>query len=361
MDLYVKIQDGLFVNPVTGEIATQARKSIPLIAPISVRKMKPSLKYAKKVGDVWIGSNKLSFALLLGYVQLKQEKNRVIGLYKEGDHYLFIEGSVDMHRQPTIATGFTAPNETPDVFMSVRGKGYDCIFGAVDIKNTDFDFLKAYRELSSQIKPLHIAAILLCLAVSGYLVTIVFEKPPKLEVPKLSKQPPPPPPPLTPAEAGRLLVMLKEKFIQRYSDVQKEISRSGGEKWLKNVALTSAPTPDRQSISVNFTYASFYPFEGAKKEGNIYTWTRPYGESLSRDNLKSFVSSPAGSHVCLKYFINYPITERGAGNRWTVSLKETQYPKIVFLMNLIYDCPCAVKDMTIDEKGLSGTVIIDAS
>ena len=360
MDLYIKIDEGFYLNPGNGEVKTQARKSIPLTAPISVRKMKPSLKYARKIGDVWLGSNKMSFALLLAYVQLKQQKNTVIGLYRNGKQYFYIEGSVDIYKQSTLATGFTEPDETPDVFMSVRGKVYDCIFGSVDIRNTEFDFVKAYRDFSQKVTPLHVVAIFLCLGVAGYLLTTVFHKPPKIEAPRIVKQPPPPPPPLTPAEQSELLVMLKDKFIEKYSDVQKEINRSGHEKWLKSVTLNTTPAPDRQAIAVNFTYASYYPFEGAKKEGNTYSWTRPYGESLSRENLKSFSPPPVGPYVCLKYLIHYPVTER-AGSKWTVSLKEDKYPRIVFLLNLMYACPCAIKEMTINDKGLSGTVVLDAS
>ena len=362
MDLYVKFDDSLYLNPATGEIKTQARKSIPFAGPMTVRKMKPSLKYAKKVGDVWIGSNKMSFGLLLAYVQLKHGKSRVIGMFRHGDHYLYIEGSVDMYKHASIMSGFTSDNETPELFMTVRGKVYDAVFGRVDIKNADFDFVGAYRELSRKMTPIQIGALVVCLSISGYLVSFVFEKPPKIEVPKVMQKAPPPPPPLTPAETGKLLAMLKDMFIEKYGAIQDEISSSGNEKWLKNVTLTTAPTPDRQGISANFTYASYYPFDGAKKEGNIYVWTLPYGESLSRQNLAEFTQSRVTPYVCLKYLINnYTVTERSA-NKWTISLKESKYPRISFILNLIYDCPCIIKDMAIDGSGgLSGTVIIDAT
>jgi hypothetical protein len=358
MDLYVKIDEGFYLNPASGEVRTQARKSIPLSAPISVRKMKPSLKYVKKIGDVWIGSNKISFALLLAYVQLKQGKNTVIGLYKHGDRYFWMEGSVDIYKQSSLLTGLTDADETPDVFMSVRGKVYDSIFGTAEIRNAEFDFVKAYRDFSQVLTPLHLVVAVLCLSIAGYFFASVFHKPPKVEVPKIVKRTPPPPPPLTPGETSQLLVMLKDKFIEKYSEVQREISGSGHEKWLKSVTLTTAPTPDRESIAVSFTYASYYPFEGAKQDGNEYSWTRPYGESFSRENLKSFSASPVGAYVCLKYLIHYPVSER-TGNKWTVSLKENKYPKIAFLLNLIYNCPCAIKDMRIDDKGLSGTVVLN--
>ena len=361
MDLYVKLDERLYLNPASGEIKTQARKSIPFTGPITVRKMKPSLKYAKKVGDVWIGSNKMSFGLLLAYVQLKQEKNRVIGMFGRGDHYLYIEGSVDMHKHASIMSGFTSHNETPELFMTVRGKVYDAVFGFVDIKNTQFDFLKAYRELSRRITPIQIGVLVVCLGISGYLMSIVLEKPPKMEVPKVMQKAPPPPPPLTPAETGKLLVMLKDKFIEKYGEAEREVKWSGSEKWLKNVTLTIAPTPDRQSISANFIYASYYPFNGAKKEGNIYVWTSPYGESFSRQNVAEFTRSLVSPYICLKYLINYTVTER-AGNKWTVLLKEDKYSRISFLLNLIYECPCSIKEMTIDANGgLSGTVVIDTT
>ncbi len=362
MELYVKVDDGLYLNAVTGQTETQPKKSIPLIAPISVRKaipgMRPQLKYIKKIGDVWIGSNKMSFALLLAYLQLKNDKSSVIGMFKREDHYLYIEGSVDAYKHASIVSGFTSDKETPDLFITVRGKVYDGIFGPVDIKNTDFDFLKAYRDLSRKITPIQIGVLVLCLAVSGYVTSIVMEKPPRIEVPKVVRKAPPPPPPLTAEESGKLRMLLKDKFIEKYGDVGSEISRSAGQKWLKSLTLTTSGSHDRQMLSANFVYSSFYPFSGAKREGNAYVWTLPYGESLSRADLKEFSSSPVSPYVCLKYLLNYTVMER-TGDNWTLSIKESKYPRITFLLNLIYDCPCAVKEMTMDEKGLSATVVLE--
>jgi len=360
MDLNVKFDENLYLNPVSGETKTQARSSIPLMTPISVRKMKPSLKYAKKIGDVWLGANKMSFNLLLTYILLKQEKNKVIGFFKHGDRYLYIEGSVDLHKQTFIITGFTAANETPDLFVSVSGKVYDAVFGPTDIKTADFDFVRAYRELSRRISPAHVVVVVLCLAMSGYLLSIVLEKPPKIEPPKMLQKAPPPPPPLTPAEMNKLLLMLKDKFIEKYSEEQDGIRKKGYEKWLKSVTVTTVPVPDSQAMSINvhFTYSSYYPFEGAKKEGKNYIWTSLYGQTLGRQDLDRFPLSKVGPYVCLKYLINYDVTERSK-TQWVVLLKEDKYPRIAFLLNLIYDCPCIVKDMTIDEKGLSGTVLLD--
>lgn len=360
MELFVKVEEGFYLNPVSGEIKSQARMSIPLSAPINVRKMKPANnKFTRKVGDVWLGSNKMSFALILAYLQLKQEKNTVIGIYKHRERYFYIEGSLDMYKQPTLSVGYTDADETPDGFLAVRGKVYDAIFGTTDVRNITFDIIRAYRELLQRVQPLHIAALLVCLILIGYSASVLFQRPPKVVAPKVIKQPPPPKP-LTPEEINKLSLMLKNKFIEKYSEVLSELDAANGEKWLKGVTLTTTPTPDRQAIAVTFNYASFYPFQGAKKDGNGYTWAKPYGESFSREDLKAFSRASAGPYVCLKYFINYPVSER-VGNRWTISLKEEKHSRIVFLMNLIYSCPCAIKDLSIDEKGLSGTVVVDGA
>ena len=360
MELNVKVDEGFYINLPSGEVKSQVRSSIPLMAPISVRKMKPSLKFAKKIGDTWIGSNKMSFALLLAYLQLKQEKNNVMGLYKHGDRYFYMEGSVDMYKQSNLTTGMTDADETPDIFLSLRGKVYDGIFGTVDVRNMEFDFLRAYSDLSRVITPAQIVALVLILSVTGYLAISFFRTPPKVPVPEIVQKAPPPPPPLTPVEASHLVGMLKDRFIQKYSEVQRDIDGSKHEKWLERVTLTSASTRDRESIAVNFKYASYYPFEGAKREGNAYSWTVPYGQSLARADLKDATPPPVAPYVCLKYLIHYPVTER-SGDRWTVSLKEDKYPRIAFLLNLIYNCPCAIKELTIDDKGLSGTVILDGT
>jgi len=279
MDLFVKFEENLFLNPVSGEIKTQVRSSIPLTTAISVRKMKPSLKYTKKIGDIWLGANKMSFLLVLAYTLLKNQKNKAVGFYKHGDRYLYIEASVDLDRRTSIVTGFTSPNETPEVFITVSGKVYDAVFGETEIRNAVFDFLKAYRELSRRISPFQIGAVLLCIAVSGYLFSIVLEKPPKIEPPKVLQKSPPPPPPLTTAESNKLLLILKNSFIEFYGEAQENVRNRSNEKWLKNVTVSTAPAADNQSISLNanFTYCSFYPFEGARKEGKTYVWTSPQG------------------------------------------------------------------------------------
>jgi hypothetical protein len=154
--------------------------------------------------------------------------------------------------------------------------------------------------------------------------------------------------------------MLKDKFVEKYGKAQTAIKASGNEKWIKSVTVTTTPLPDSQAISLNanFTYSSYYPFEGAKKEGRNYVWSSPHGESIGRQDLAGYAPPKTAPYVCLKYLINYDVTERSK-TQWTVSVREDKYPRIAFLLNLIYACPCILKDMTIDEKGLSGTVLLD--
>ena len=361
MDLFVKFDENLYLNPSTGEIKKQVRSSIPLTAPISVRRMKPSLKYTKKIGDIWVGSNKMSFLLILAYTLLKNQKNKVVGFFSHGDRYLYIEASVDLDKRTSIVTGFTSPKESPEVFITVSGKVYDAVFGETEIRNAIFDFLKAYRELSRRISPSQVAAVLLCLTVSGYLFSVVVEKPPKIERPGVLQKTPPPPPPLTTAESNKLSLMLKDGFIENYGAAQESIRKRGSEKWLKSVSVSTAPGADGHSVSLtaNFTYSSFYPFEGSRKEGKTYVWTAPQGLSLGRQDLDRYVNK-VSPRVCLKYLINYDVTER-TKTFWSISVKEEKSSRIAFLLNLIYSCPCVIKDMTIDEKGMSGSVLLDAT
>jgi hypothetical protein len=362
MDLNVRLEDKLYLNPTTGEIKIQARSSIPFTTPISIRKMKPSLTFAKKVGDVWLGSNKMSLTLLLTYILLKEQKNAAIGFFKYNERFLYIEATVDEHKRTSITMGFTAENETPSAHISVSGKVYDAVFGSTEIKNVDFDFTKAHRELSRKITPLQIGALLVCLSVCGYGISLLIETPPKIEPPKILHKEPPPPSPLTPAETNSLLLLLKDRFIEKYAEVQDTVRKRGHEEWLKSVSVSTAPAPESQAMTVNvtFTYSSYYPFAGAKKEGKTYVWTSTYGEKLGREALAQHGDSKAGPYVCLKYFINYDVIERSK-TQWTVSLKEDKSPRVAFLLNLIHSCPCIVRDMMIDDKGLSGTVLLDVT
>jgi hypothetical protein len=155
--------------------------------------------------------------------------------------------------------------------------------------------------------------------------------------------------------------MLKNSFLEFYGVAQESVRNGSNEKWLKNVTVSTAPAADNQSISLNanFTYCSFYPFEGARREGKTYVWTSPQGFSLGRQDLGKYATK-VSPQVCLKYLISYDVTER-TKTYWSVSLKEEKSSKIAFLLNLIYNCPCIIKDMTIDEKGMSGTVLLDVT
>ena len=359
MELNVKVTDKFYLNPDSGAIKTQVRSSIPLTAPVTVRKLKPSGTYAKKIGDVWLGSNKMSFSLLLSYLLLKNEKNNAIGFFKYSDGYLYIEASVDMYKHTTIKTGYTSSTETPTSFMTVSGKAYDAVFGFTDAKNINFDFVKAQQEISRKLTPVHIGAILVGLFLSVFLISHVLQKPPKIELPKTTKKAAAPPP-LTAAENNKLLHMLKDRFITKYGEIQEELRRSNTEKRLKNITFTTVPNPDGQTMSANFTYASYYPFVGSKKEGNNYIWSKSYTERLTRQDLSKYAPAPAAADVCMRYFLKYEVTERTT-DHWTLSLKEPKHPRIAFLMNLLYECPSVIKDMTIDDNGLSGTVFVDAT
>jgi len=357
--LFVRFDESIHLNPVTGEIKTSAGGSIPLSTPIVVMKHKPALKHVGNAGGVWFGANKMSFALLLAYVMLKNNKGRVIGFYKYKDRYLYIEGAMDMYHRLSIQTGITAEGETPEMFITLSGKVYDAIFGTEGIKNIDFNFIGAYRALSKKVKPIHIAALAASAVIIVFLVHAVFFKPPPvIEVPRIVQKAPPPPPPLSAEESFKLMAAAKNIFISKFADAQDEVAGSRGEKWLKRVVAKTEQNPDGQSIlvDVTFTYNSYYPFTGSKKEGKEYVYTRSYNERLTRQDIGRYQISDTGLETCLKYLINYDVVERSP-QWWLISLKEEKYPRVVFLLRVLSRCPCVIKDMSIDGSGgMSGTV-----
>ena len=165
-----------------------------------------------------------------------------------------------------------------------------------------------------------------------------------------------PPPPLTTEEADRLSLVLKDKFINKYAEVQSDVEKDKT-RWLKNIQAKTIKETHAVSTDVSITYASYYPHINYKKEGKEYVLTDLSGEKLGREVLDMYSSYGAevNFHHCLKYLINYEITERSS-DRWVVHLQEKQYDKIVFLLNLIQKCPCLIRDIAIDRNGMNATV-----
>lgn len=356
-DLNVKIEDNLYLNLDTGEIKKEVNKSIPLVISIATRKMKPSLKYAKKAGDIWVGSNKMSFLLVFAYALLKKGKNRVIGFYKHGNTCIYIEGLVDIHKHVSMRYGFLSPDETPETFMTVEGKVYNAIFGNTHLKNIDLNLKGAYKELTQRVNPVHILIILVCFVVTGHLANeLFFKEPIQIKPPPILVKEPPPPPPLTTAEADRFSLALKDKFIEKYAQVQVGVEKDAS-KWLRNAQVRTIKETHSVSTDVNFTYASFYPYVNHRKEGNEYIWSNPHGEKLGREELGGYSSYGAetSSYHCLKYLINYEVAER-MSDRWIVQLQEKKHDRIVFLLNLIQKCPCLIRELAIDKNGMSATL-----
>lgn len=358
MDILVRINDKLTLNIANGETRGDTKGSIPLTAQVAVRKTKPAMKFAKKAGDVYLGCNKMSLAYILAFYMLKSNKKRVIGFYKHEDTYIFIEATVDIHKSISIRSGITTSKETPEVFLKVEGKTYEGIFGNADVTNIDLQFSKLYKELSQRTSPMQVAALIIILIAIGVVGVHVFKKPSTIKLPTMVKKEPPPPPPLSPEEAEKLMGMAKKEMIKKYTEAAEELA-SRDDQWLKKFeAKFIQGTLDVKSDAI-LTYESFYPFSGAKKEGGLYSWAKSQGASFGRDKIEKGQAETKGSFVCLKYFINYEVTER-RGKKWTVTLKEKDYPKITFLLNLIYRCPCIIKDMSIDENGLVATVVVDS-
>ncbi len=356
-ELYVKLEDNLYLNPITGDIKKTAHKSIPFSQPLATRKIKPSLKYAKKAGDVWIGSNKMSFSLVLAYALLKKGKKRTIGFYKYGDIYIYIEGVIDMHSHASLRYGYLSPDETPETFMAVEGKVYDAIFGNSHLRNIDLNLKGAYRELNQRVNPVHVLIIIVSLAITGHLAHDLFlKKPISIKPPPILVKEPPPPPPLTTEEADRFSLALKDNFIDKYAEIQAGVEKDKT-KWLRTVQARTIKEAQAVSIDASFTYASYYPYANFRKEGKEYIWTNPLGEKLGREDLDRYSSYGAevSSYYCLKYFINYEVTERSS-DRWIVQMQEKQHDKIVFLMNLIQKCPCLIRELSIDKNGMNATV-----
>ncbi len=359
MELNIKIDENTYLDILKGEIKGAARNAIPVAAAVHTGKVKPVVRYKTKVGGVWLGGNKLSFALILAYAMLNSKPgiSRAIGFFKHKDVYIYIEGILDIHNNISVKYGYTNPKESPDVFLSVEGKVYDAIFGDRSVRNTDFDFLRIYKRFIQKISIAQMLVIIICLAASGYMIKQLV-LPMRISVPIMRGQPPPPPP-LSEREADRLAMVVKEEFLKHYTEVVDGVIASHGDKWLQNLQFKTTLSPQNVEGDTVFTYASFYPFSGSKKQGNGYEMTESYSNKLARQDMSRYIPPDVEPYVCLKYLIHYDVTGR-VGDSWTVIIREKDYGRILFVLNLLQRCPCVIRDMTVDKGGMDATVAIKA-
>lgn len=364
MELNVKVGKDIFLNPITGAIKDVVRSSMPMESQISIRQIRPALKYKTKIGSLWLGANNISFLLLLSCLMLKYKKSKGIGFYKINDRYFFFEISVGSDKHISLKSGFMGENETPDVFLDVEGKDYDAIFGNTALSNVPFDFKKAYSEVSGGNRNIYIIStgIVIFAAFLFYNSVLPLLVPPK-------KKPQAIPPPqhvkelpkpvmLTVNEIDALSITAKEVFLDKYAETVEKL-KSGNDKWLKNVEMHT--TIDQQNVTVHsiFKFTSWYPYPNSAKDGNEFSWQSTFDKTLSMQDIKTdmVVLNP---YICLKYLTHYDIAKRDT-DRWFISVREKNYNRISFLMNILQTCPCSINNVVLDSSGLSVNVVIDTA
>ncbi len=343
--MLIRFNESTFVDLLTGaRYDKEQKKALPFTSDVVFKMIKPSTVYKKKIGDTWISSMKLSLAYLMGHYMLRNDKKRVAGFYllNDGQH-LVIE--FEMSNSPrALKTNWSIHRETPQDYLSIEGKAFDAICGNTEVSNVTIDFPRLYKEAASTVSPANMAAyILIILVASGLLYYMLAPTPAVNRGPVVAKDAPPPK--LTEAEKESLQAAM---FYQLIDEFNKLAAESGTEKVFSAVQASASSTDMAVTARLTVKFISFYPFEGAVKEGDHYSWDKNVSIEKGRPDIA------AGSYregaVCLGEMLKggWDVTQR-SGDVWHLKLADNSYSNFIHKVNTGVGCQVSLKSLTLTQ------------
>lgn len=364
--MIVKLADEIYVDLESGAVGdvklskAKGARVVDFFHRVNIPKIKPAGRgiLKKKVGDVYVSSKKMSLWYILSYYMLKEGKKKLVGFYPYREHsFIFIEATNEGNKRFSLEYK-VIDDYTPQSFKELEGKYYDTIFGATNLTNIVLPFEALHKELlKGTINPkpseIVLVSILVVVAVAvGYYFLSEWTKPPV----KVAVQKAPPPPPLSDTETLRLKQAVSSDLLRAYVSL---LGGLGGDRILKTMTMsitTSAMTVDG---ALNVTYASYYPFNGSAKNGDVFTWPDSVTKTKKREDIPS-LAPVRGFDGCMNMLLDMKDVElvSRSGSDWRFTFKLKEYKNAVKLLNSLYMCPFVMESLNIVENEASGGFVM---
>ncbi len=340
-----------------------AKGTLPFCVTSTIKRLKPGTKISRKVGEQWIGTQKVSMAFLLGSYLLKTGKSRLAVFLKKSDkNYIFVEISIT---QNAVIASYKWITDTPQDFLALEGKSYDVILGEPGVATELLDWAKMAKEFSHAARPLHMVIALIVitgLMMGGLYMSGVTGK--KKVVPKstaagLEKEKPP----LSKGETKILSLLLTREMLQEYKMVADSL-HSVPDIAIKSAAITINPHgPHEVQASLTVIYESIYPYPGSKQEGDLFTTQDEKRITKERKDIPT--ASPLieavkeGRLAALEALIDSGNVTARDTNGWKFSVViENDYRAVVELLDSIYMSPVAINSLVMDEASARGDLFL---
>jgi hypothetical protein len=340
--LIVCLNENTYIDVVKGILVDKPAKSVPLSSGVSFRKLKPSVKFKKRIDNVWLSSSKYSFEFLIGCYMLKTNKKRVVGFYKiEESRYIVMEFLISVS-PPGITSIWSIIKEEPQDYLEIEDKVFDAIFGSTPVSNTTIDFEKLQKEVLGQFKPVHVAAVLLLLILLLVTVYKVIHKEP-LPKPVETKQPEQIA--LSEEEANTLHLLVFYELIDSYNRL---VSETGEDRIFGSVDMHIEKGQQSVTGKMNINYKSYYPFKGSSKSSDYYTWTDNISIEKTKNDIKSI--SYRDANECLADIVKDDWEVTGRDDRgWHIRYISNDYKRFIKAVNKVVTCPLQLNLLTMKE------------
>lgn len=341
--MIVCLNEDTYIDIVKGTIVEKPSKSIPFSSGVVFRKLKPSVKFKKRVDNIWISSSRFSLELLIAYYMLKTNKKRIVAFYKVEENKHIVMEFFTSVSPPGITSTWLTIKEDPQDYLEIEDKSFDEIFGNLSVSTTTIDFVKLQKEILGYFKPIYaIAAAVILLIIFSMLSVKLVKKEPLL---KSVETKPPEQIALTEQEASVLYSIVLYEMVNSYNKI---VSQMTNDKILDSASMNISKSDQTVTGTITIKYKSYYPYEGSIKESDYYTWTDNISIEKTKKDLKE--TTYRNSSECLFDVVenNWEVTKRD--NRgWHIRYSSKDYKDFVKAINKILSCPLELNSLTMKE------------
>lgn len=336
-----------------------AKGTLPYFVTTTIKKLKPAAKLNRKIGEQWIGTQKLNMAFLLGCYLLKTGKTRLAVFLKKSDkNYIFIE---IVATQNSVNASYRWITDTPQDFLALEGKSYDAILGEPKVATELVDWAKMAKEFSNSAKPLHMIItfiVIMGLMTGGlYMFGVIGKKkaPPVKTAAELEKEKPP----LSTGEIKILSLLLTQEMLQEYKHIVNSLDQTPDIAVKTATIAIDSQGPHEVQGSLTVMYESIYPYPGAKQDGDLFTMQDEKKAMKKREDIS--IASPLvdvakeGRMAALEALIESGNVATRDANGWKFSVViENDYKAVARMLNTIYMTPVTINSLVIDETSARG-------
>lgn len=349
----------IYIDLKTGRKVDGNGKAIPLSVNTVFRKIKPLMKYKKKIGQIWIATPRLSLEYLMAIYMVKNEKKKVAGFFRLDTEGKYAVMEFTYSPSPAgITTTFNIIEESPHLYMEIEDKSYDSIFGNTNVSNVSIDFDKLLKSLMFSLDTREITILIVGIVVILSSVYMAYKmlKPAKTTTIQKTATPPP----LTEEEKNYLHQQVIKEMFEKYNKAVNSMNI--------DTAMSSATfriENGEQSVKgiLNIKYTSFYPYSGASvvqsEKGELYEWSDDIVIEKSKKDIKKITTDDP--MICLKVVIgdDWAVISR-KDRMWHIKMTTKDYGEFVKKINRIKNCDYTMKNINLSAQEYQCELILNA-